>query len=139
MGKNIQDVISNANATLVKSHREIANQPTRQDENAAEFLGFNNLGYPIYQIRGRKLLKIGFFATEEQFAVYYEAAKSMIENEMRTPQGDEQVLKTPDVNALAKYSTDFFVGNVNAAKNMKPSDLRKIGMQLIKQLPKMMK
>lgn len=139
MGKSIQDVISNANATLVKSHEEIAKQPTKQDQNEAEFLGYNSLNYPIYKIKGKRLIQVGFYATEEQFMVYYDAAKSMIDTNMKTPSGEERILKRPDVNALVKYATDFWVGNVNAAKNMNVSDIRKIGFQLIKQLPKMLK
>lgn len=135
MGKSISDVVSNANRNLEKSHKEIANQPVKSE---LELLGHNNLGYPVYKYRGTKVIHVGFFATEEQFKTYYQAASDMIDTNMRTPSG-ENVLQKPDVNALVKYSTDFFVHNISAAKHMSVSDIRKIGMELIKQMPKMMR
>jgi len=105
-----------------------------------ELLGYNKLGYPVYNINGQKLIPLGFYVNEAKFVEYYTTAKEITEKGMRMPTGGNQkLLDKPDVNQLLHYSLDFFRNNFNLSKNMKIKDIMALGKMMMKDLPQMMR
>ena len=137
MGK-INDIIRDSNTEIIQSHNK--HDDNKQFGTAeGEFMYHNKVGYPVYNIGGKKLVPLGFYVSEQKFAEYYSIAKEIAERGMRTPTGNERLLNSPDLNVLLHYSLDFFINNYKISKNMKMKDIMALGKMMIKDLPQMMK
>lgn len=135
---NIKDVIANTNAQIISKHANEKMKPFGVPQ--GDLLGYNKVGYPVYNINGQHLIPLGFYVTEEKFAEYYMTAKEITDKGMRTPTGGQgKLLERPDVNALLHYSLDFFRNNFNLSKNMKIKDIMQLGKMMMKDLPAMMR
>lgn len=132
----IADIIANSNAEVIKNHQKkaVSNQAK------GEFLGYNSVGYAVYNINGQRLIPLGFYVSEAKFAEYYKTAKEITEKGLRTPVGNsEKILEKPDVNSLLHYSLDFFCNNFNLTKTMKIKDVLSLAKMMTKELPSMMR
>jgi hypothetical protein len=134
MGNNITDTLANANQNLIDVH----SKPRKEHSNAT-FLYKNQLGYPVYDVDGKKMIQLGFFVSEGKFAEYYQVAKEINETGMRKQEGNGQVLNQPNVNNLLHYSLDFFCNNFRLTKSLKPKDVLDLSKMLIKQMPGFMR
>ena len=105
-----------------------------------KLLGYNKLGYPVFEINGQRLIPLGFYVDEKKFSEYYLTAKEIAERGMRMPTGGNQkLLEKPDVNQLLHYCLDFFRNNFDLSKNMKIKDIMALGKMMMRDLPAMMR
>lgn len=135
---NIKDVIANSNAQIIASHNNKKMLPFGVPQ--GKLLGYNKLGYPVFEINGQRLIPLGFYVDEKKFSEYYLTAKEIAERGMRMPTGGNQkLLEKPDVNQLLHYSLDFFRNNFDLSKNMKIKDIMALGKMMMRDLPAMMR
>lgn len=135
---NINDVITNANSALIDTH---ANVQPNVDNTNAKYIGKNKKGYPLFMQDGRRVIRLGFYVSEQKFEEYYQVAKQVHETGMKAPTGNGQKLlpSEPNVNSLLHYSLDFFCNNFRISQNLKPKDIYDLSKMLMKQMPSFMK
>lgn len=135
----INDMIRDSNNEIITSHNQVKKSRQFGTNQGEQLVGHTKSGYPILNVNGQRLIPLGFYVSEEKFQKYYEIAREISENGMRTPTGTEKLLQSADINALLHYSLDFFINNYKISKNMKMKDIMALGKMMIKDLPQMMK